>query len=41
MSPDLWAGIVTALVILFLLSVRPLLLLYAERHRWRREHRNG
>lgn len=41
MNPALWTGIVTALAILALFAVRPLLMRWADRHRARREGRRG
>lgn len=41
MSNAVWTAIEAGLGILFLLSIRPLVLRYADRHRARREGRRG
>jgi nucleoside recognition membrane protein YjiH len=40
MSPALWTGVLVTLAILAILAARPVLFRIADRHRWRREHKN-
>jgi hypothetical protein len=41
MSPALWTGVLVTLAIALVFALRPLLFRIADRHRWKREHKNG